>query len=98
MQIVITKLTTALTVFIMLYFTSCGTSHYGASENDYNDNSYEYNPAWVPDYYFETRYYYFSDIETYAHRINFKNGARFFYRDNYHGCFFRCVDAIRFGT
>lgn len=66
MKNVITKLTTVLTVLItVLYFTSCGTSYYGASQDDYYDNYYDYNPAWAPDYYLGTRYYYFPDIETY---------------------------------
>ena len=55
-----------LTVLIMaLGFSSCGPSYYGPSGNGYNDNYYDYNPAWAPDYYAGTRYYYFPDIETY---------------------------------
>jgi hypothetical protein len=66
MQNAITKLTTVLIALItVLCFTSCGTSYYGAAENNYYDNYYDYNPAWAPDYYFGTRYYYFPDIETY---------------------------------
>ena len=66
MQNAITKLTTVLIALItVLCFTSCGTSYYGTSENSYYENYYDYNPAWAPDYYFGTRYYYFPDIETY---------------------------------
>ncbi len=66
MQNAITKLTTVLIALItVLCFTSCGTSYYGAAENNYYDNYYDYNPAWAPDYYVGTRYYYFPDIETY---------------------------------
>ncbi len=60
------KLAIVLTTFILaLGFTGCGTSYYGAGGNDYYDNYYDYNPAWAPDYYAGTRYYYFPDIETY---------------------------------
>lgn len=66
MKKVILKSTIALTALIMaLGFTSCGTSYYGASGDDYYDNYYDYNPVWAPDYYMGTRYYYFPDIETY---------------------------------
>lgn len=66
MKKVITKLTIALTALIMaLSFTSCGTSYYGASGDGYYENYYDYNPAWAPDYFWGTRYYYFPDIETY---------------------------------
>ena len=66
MQNAITKLTTVLIALItVLCFISCGTSYYGTSENSYYENYYDYNPAWAPDYYFGTRYYYFPDIETY---------------------------------
>ena len=42
MQNAITKLTTVLVALItVLYSTSCGTSYYGASENNYYDNYYD---------------------------------------------------------
>lgn len=66
MKNVIVKLTTALTALVVVFsLMSCGTSYYGTSENSYYENYYDYNPAWAPDYYFGTRYYYFPDIETY---------------------------------
>jgi len=66
MKNVIEKLTTALTALVVVFgLISCGTSYYGTSENSYYENYYDYNPAWAPDYYFGTRYYYFPDIETY---------------------------------
>ena len=52
-------------MILSLGFTACGTSYYGASDDAYYDNYYDYNPAWAPDYYMGTRYYYFPDIETY---------------------------------
>ena len=52
-------------LILSLGFTACGTSYYGASDDAYYDNYYDYNPAWAPDYYMGTRYYYFPDIETY---------------------------------
>ena len=52
-------------LILSLGFTACGTSYWGASDDGYYDNYYDYNPAWAPDYYMGTRYYYFPDIETY---------------------------------
>ena len=52
-------------LILSLGVTACGTSYYGASDDAYYDNYYDYNPAWAPDYYMGTRYYYFPDIETY---------------------------------
>lgn len=52
-------------LILSLGFTACGTSYWGASDDAYYDNYYDYNPVWAPDYYMGTRYYYFPDIETY---------------------------------
>lgn len=66
MKKVIEKSAIVLMMFVMaLGFTGCRTSYYGASGDGYYENYYDYNPAWAPDYYYGTRYYYFPDIQTY---------------------------------